>query len=129
MGPVRRRLTAALALLPVPALADVCAGLRDGWTAGDSPVSAWGEAVYILTSPPAIVALVLLAVALWKPRPWLSVFLSFPAFALAALILFSRQAPTAAQAQAEGCIGTPYLALVLLAVLSALAIIRGWRHG
>lgn len=129
MGPVRGRLTAALTLLPAPAFADVCQGLRSGWTAGDGAVSALGEAVYILTSPPAIVALVLLAVALWKPRPWLSVMLAFPAMAFAALILFSRQAETAAQAQAQGCIGSPYLALSLLAGLSAAAVIRGWRHG
>lgn len=129
MGPVRRRLTAALSLLPAPALADACTGLRDGWVAGDSPVSALAEAVYILISPPAIVALVLLAVALWKPRPWLSVLLAFPAMAFAALILFARQAPTAMQAQAQGCIGSPYLALAFLVVLSAVVIIRGWRHG
>lgn len=129
MGPVRGRLTAALSLLPAPALADACTGLRDGWVAGDSPVSALAEASYILISPPGIVVLVLLAVALWKPRPWLSAMLSFPALAFAALILFSRQAPSAVQAQAEGCIGTPYLALVLLAGLAGLAVVRGWRRG
>lgn len=129
MGPFRRRLTVALAVLPVPALADVCADVRNGWQAASGPATAWGEGLYILSSPAGLVALALLAIGLWRPSPWRSAFLAFPALALAALILFSRQAPTAQQAAADGCIGSPVLGVAVLAGLAVFAIVRGWRNG
>ena len=127
MGPVRGRLTApALAVLPAPAMAEVCATVRPGWTAGDGPVGVLGEAAYVLGSPVGLILLALVAVALIWPRRWMAVAVVVPVLGLAGLLFLSRQAEGAAQAMAEGCIGGIGPTVAFLVLIAAAVLVRGF---
>ena len=123
MGPVRRRLTAALTLLPATAHAETCAQLRPDWTAAAGPQTAWAESAYILASPPSLALAALLALALAFPRLWLALPVTLLTLAFAALLYISREAPTAIAAQTEGCLATatPAIATLTLAAILTLA--------
>jgi len=124
MGPVRRRLTAAAALLlPGAAQAETCAQLRPDWTAAAGPQTAWAETTYILASPPSLALAALLLLALIFPRLWLTLPTTLLTLAFAALLFVSRQAPMAAAAQTEGCLATatPAIAALTLAAILTLA--------
>lgn len=125
MGPVRRRLTAAAALLlpSSAAQAETCAQLRPDWTAAAGPQTAWAETTYILASPPSLALAALLLLALIFPRLWLTLPTTLLTLAFAALLFVSRQAPMAAAAQTEGCLATatPAIAALTLAAILTLA--------
>lgn len=130
MGPVRGRLTtAAMTLLPGPALAEVCASLRPGWIADGGPVGAGAEAIYILSSFPGLVVLAFLAFGLARPNLWISTACALPAFGLAGLLGITRRADSAAAAIAEGCIGPVWPVVLLLVALGGVTLVRGWRRG
>lgn len=124
MGPVRRRLTAALALLPASAQAETCASLRPDWTASAGPQTAWAETLYILTAPPTLALTALLIAALIFPRLWLSLPAAFLTLAFAALLFVSRQAPMAIAAQAEGCLASATPAILILTLAAILTLAR-----
>ena len=131
MGPVRGRLIAALALFAVavmaaPARAEVCGTLRPDWVAGDGAVGALREAAYVLGSPVGLILLALVGLALVWPRRWLAVVVALPVLGLAGLLFLSRQAETAAQAMAEGCIGGIGPTVGLLVLLAAAVLVRGF---
>ncbi|NBE06941.1 hypothetical protein [Paragemmobacter ruber] len=132
MGPVRGRLIAALALLAAsmlagPARAGVCADLRPDWVAGEGTFGALAEAGYVLGSPIGMILLALVGLALIWPRRWLAVVVALPVLGLAGLLFLSRQAETAAQAMAEGCIGGIGPTVVFLVLLAAAVLVRGFR--
>ena len=123
MGPVRRRLTVALTLLPTATHAETCAQLRPGWTTAAGAQTAWAETLYILTSAPGLALATLLVAALLFPRLWLALPASLLTLAFAALLYISRQAPMALAARTEGCLATatPAIALLTLAAILILA--------
>lgn len=126
MGPLRGRLIALLPLLPAPAIARVCENTRPDWVAADGPVGAVGEAVYVLTSPVGLILMGLALLALIWPCRWLAVIVALPVLALAGLLVLSRQADIAVQAMAEGCIGGIWLVAVLLVLIAAAVLVRGF---
>jgi Na+/alanine symporter len=127
MGPVRRRLIAALALWPQAALAEVCTTTRPDWLAEDGPITGGAETLYILTSPLGLGLVALIAVALVFPRRWLAVVAALPALALAGLLFISRQSDVATEAMATGCIGSAWPAVILLVLAAAMVLVRGFR--
>lgn len=132
MGPLRRRLTLALAVLLLaapPALAEVCATLRPGWNASVGPVTWLQEIGRVLASFPGLVILASLAFGLWRPHPWISAACALPAFAMAGMLAMYERAETASLARAEGCIATVLPAALLLVALGAFTIVRAWRRG
>lgn len=124
MGPVRRRLTAALTLLPATAHAETCAQLRPDWTAATGPQTAWAETAYILTSAPTLTLATLLLLALLFPRLWLALPAAVLTLAFAALLFVARQAPSALAAQSEGCLATATPAITLLTLAAILTLAR-----
>lgn len=126
MGPFRRRLTAAvgMAALPAAASAEVCDKVRPDWVRAAGPQGWLAESVYILSSPPAVVLILLLATALWFPRLWLAVPVALLTVVFAALLAVSRQANLAALAMAEGCIATATPAVTALIVAALLGLAR-----
>lgn len=124
MGPVRRRLTAALILLPATAHAETCAQLRPDWATAAGPQTAWAETVYILTSAPTLGLATLLLLALLFPRLWLAIPATFLTLAFAALLFVARQAPSALAAQEEGCLATATPAITLLTLAAILTLAR-----
>jgi len=124
MGPVRRRLTATLTLLPTATHAGPCAQLRPGWTTAAGEQTAWAETAYILTSAPVLALATLLAIALIFPRLWLALPVTLLTLGFAALLYVSRQAPMATAAQAEGCLATASPAIAALAIAAILTLAR-----
>lgn len=123
MGPVRGRLIAAALILPSAARAETCAELRPDWTVAAGVQTVWAETAYILTSPPALVLYLLLALGLVFPRLWVALPAAALTLAFAALLFLSRQATMAVAAQAEGCIAsaTPAIAILVLAAILTIA--------
>lgn len=126
MGPFRRRLTAAtgMAALPAAAFAEVCDKVRPDWAAGAGPQGWLAETVYILASPPSLVLLALLALALWLPHLWIAVPAALLTLGFAALLTISRQTDMAALAMAEGCVGTAAPAITALTLAAILGLAR-----
>lgn len=126
MGPFRRRLTAAtgMAALPAAAFAEVCDKVRPDWEAGAGPQGWLAETVYILASPPSLVLVLLLALALWLPRLWIALPVALLTLAFAALLAISRQTDMAELAIAEGCIATAAPAIVTLTVGALVGLAR-----
>lgn len=127
MGPVRGRLTALCAALPLPAFAEVCDKVRPDWLPEDGPVGALAEAFYVLTSPLGVVLLAFVVLAMVRPRRWLAVVVALPLLALAGLLFLARGAEVAAMAMAEGCIGGIGPTVALLVLLAAAVLVRGFR--
>ena len=127
MGSLRGRLIIAALLSPQAAWAEVCAQTRPGWTLDEGPVTGGAETLYILTSPVGLGLLALIVLALVFPRRWLAVVAALPALALAGLLGISRQSDVAAQAVAEGCIGSALPAVLLLVLAAALVLVCGFQ--
>ncbi len=127
MGSVRGRLIIAAALTPQAAWAEVCAVQRPDWVPADGPRGGVEEMGYILTSPLGLMLLAVLGLAFLVPRRWLAVVAALPALGLAWLLMISRQAEGAAMAMAEGCVGSALPTAILLVVLAAAVLVRGFR--
>ncbi|QUJ75834.1 hypothetical protein KDD17_12920 [Sulfitobacter albidus] len=110
MGSLRRGVI--LALLPGPALAQSCADMRPGWTAG-AEATAWTELIALSGTPASLVLLLASALVLRLRHQWgaliVTVLWSFWASFIA------MAGPT--QAAAEGCIGSPTLFIALVAAI------------
>ena len=126
MGPVRGRLTALLAVTPLPAAANICGDIRPGWTSGDGPVGAFAEAGYVLASPIGLILLAFALVAMLWPRRWLAVVVALPILVLAGLLFLARGADRAVAAMAEGCIGGIGPTVAILVVMAAAVLVRGF---
>ena len=112
MGPVRGGVI--LSLVPGMAWAQDCAVQRPGWDG--APVSAVQEAVFLASSPAALVLLLGTAIALRFKSQWgsLAMVLGWTAFVtfLTMLAPASRKA-----AMAEGCVGSPALFIGVIAAI------------
>lgn len=126
MGPVRGRLIALLPLLPLPAQAEVCDKVRPGWTPVDGPVGALAEAGYVLASPVGLILLAFVALAMIWPRRRLAVLAALPLLVLAGLLFLARRADVAVHAMTEGCIGGIGPTVVLLILIAAAVLVRGF---
>lgn len=119
MGPLRRRLIAALALicLPLPALAEVCDKVRPGWDG--APVSVWQEALWLFGSPAALVLLLCSVLAFRFKSSWgaLAVFVGW-SFLVGAFTFWDPTGGQRALAKAEGCIGSPAIFVAVVLVIS-----------
>ncbi len=112
MGPVRGGVI--LSLLPGVAWAHDCAVQRPGWDG--APVSAVQEAVFLASSPAALVLFLGTVAAIRFKSHWgsLAVVLGWTAFAtfLTMLAPASRSAATV-----EGCVGSPALFIGIIAAI------------
>ncbi|MGV6812985.1 MAG: hypothetical protein ACWA47_12105 [Brevirhabdus sp.] len=122
MGPVRRRLiAAAAAIAPAPAWAQVCTTIRPSWDG--TPVSALDEAINLLASPPALVLLLLTALAARFRHQWGALIVVLLWTGYATLLTMIDPGGTRTAAMAEGCIGTPTLFIAAVAAISVATII------
>jgi hypothetical protein len=103
-----------LSLLPGVAWAQDCAVQRPGWDG--APVSAVQEAVFLASSPAALVLLLGTAVAVRFKSQWgsLAVVLGWTAF----VTFLTMLAPASRKlAMAEGCVGSPALFIGVIAAI------------
>lgn len=128
LGPVSRRLPRRLALVTLlaiaaplsPAFAEVCDKARPNWTG--EPVSAFAELMnFIYTTPGLIVAGVLAVVLLTRLR-YTAIAGAAIALGLAGLAIFEHFSPDeiGRAARAEGCVGSPWLVVVVLTLCALL---------
>lgn len=112
MGPLRGGLI--LSLLPGAAWAQSCAEQRPGWDG--TPVSAVQEAVFLATSPAALVLFLATVAAVRFRSSWggLVVVLGWTAL----VTFLTMLAPASRKAAfAEGCVGNPALFIGLIAAI------------
>lgn len=121
MGPVRRGLIAAAAITPAPAWADICATLRPSWDG--MPVSAVHEAVNLLATPPALVLLLLTALAARFRHQWGALVVVLLWTGYATVLTMVDPGGTRAAAMAQGCIGAPTLFIAAVAAISVTLIL------
>ena len=113
MGPLRRGL--ALALLPLPARADVCQTQRPDWDG--VPVTALGEALGLLLSAAGLVLLCLSLAALRFRNQWIGLATILLWTVFFSVLTMADPTGVRALAQAEGCIGPPSLFIALGAAI------------
>lgn len=123
MRPAQRSvLTAALTLLPGPALAGACATLRPGWTPG-MPATEWTEALYHFSSVPALAVILATALAIRFRSQWGGLIVTVLWSALVGVIVWGRfgddPAGVGQSALEEGCLGSPTL---FIAAVTAICI-------
>lgn len=117
MGPLRTGLTAIpLALMASPALADVCAAMRPGWTPG-TPATAWGEMLALMITPPSLVLLLASALCIRLRHQWGALIVVLLWSLWVSYIAMSAPDALRAAAIAEGCIGRPTLFIALVAAI------------
>lgn len=112
MGPVRGGVI--LFLLPGVALAQDCAVQRPAWEG--APVGAVQEAVYLASTPAALVLFLGTIAAIRFKSQWgaLAVVLGWTAF----VTFLTMLAPAARKAaMAEGCVGSPALFIGIIAAI------------
>lgn len=122
MGPVRRRLIWAVALLaPAPAWADVCTLQRPGWDG--TPVTAFGELLFLLQTPVVLILIILTALALRFRSEWggLAVVVGWSLSTFLATG-WGSNGDTRALAINEGCIGNSTL-YILFAALVCIGVV------
>lgn len=119
MGSFRGGLT--LALLPTPALAEVCDKERPLWTPG-APATALDEMIALFSSPAALVLLALSVAVVLRRSQWGALTLVVLWTLLSSALAFDLAPdPTGIRemAVAEGCIGPPTL---FLAAVTAICV-------
>jgi hypothetical protein len=100
--------------LPGAAWAQGCAVQRPGWDG--APVGAVQEAIFLASSPAALVLFLATAVAFRFKSQWgaLAVVLGWTAF----VTFLTMLAPTSRKlAMAEGCVGSPALFITIIAAI------------
>ena len=117
------RLALFLALVPVQALADVCALERPDWRPENGPATALDELAFLFTSLPGlgIIGALTLA-ALTGQKRYFAISTVFAAFVGAALSV-QTGAPDSLTltAIAEGCVGPQTLAIAACAIIAGLS--------
>ncbi len=121
MGPLRRGLI--LSLLPTSALAEVCDKVRPNWEPG-TPVTAFGEMVALMGTPPSLILLLATAFVLRFRHKWggLIVVVLWTAWISVVSLLGGRDEMRVA-ASAEGCIGSPTLFIAVVAAICIATIL------
>ena len=123
MGPLRRGLI--LALLPTPALAEVCDKERPFWTPG-APATAFDEMIALFSSPAALVLLALSVAVVLRRSQWGALALVVLWTMLSSVVAFNLiPDPTGIRelAIAEGCIGPPTLFLTAVTAICVAMIL------
>lgn len=122
MGPIRRRLILALALLgPAPAAAQsVCDAARPNWNG--APVGAIGEFLILLQTPLVLILIIATALVLRLRSEWggLACVLGWSGATFLAVGWANSAGHTAARA--EGCVGNPAL-FIGMVVLVCIGIV------
>ena len=115
MGSLRRGLI--LALLPTQALASACDTIRPSWDGGD--VGALAEAITLFSSPISLILLLSTALVFRFRSSWgaLAACLAW-SFLITAVTFFDPAGGVRTLAEAEGCVGPPWLFISLVAALS-----------
>lgn len=115
MGSFRRRVIAALCLFGTPAAADICSDARPNWDGG--PVSAWQEMIWLLSSPAALVMLIITAFVIRFRSQWggLACFVGWAM--LGSYLSFPDINDFRKQGLIEGCMGSPTLFLGLVTAI------------
>ena len=117
------RLALILALVPVQALADVCALERPDWRPENGPATALDELAFLFTSLPGlgIIGALTLA-ALTGQKRYFAISTVFAALVGAALTV-QTSAPDSLTltAIAEGCVGPQTLAIAACAIIAGLS--------
>ncbi len=130
MGPLRRGLI--LALLPAPAMADVCEQLRPMWSPDKGTVNIWTEAAYVFANPMLFVMLLIVLMgSFYRHIAWQMAGIISASFVL--LLVSTRlwaKDPNGiwALGQAEGCIAPPIVPTVFAAGVMLFALIRAVRR-
>lgn len=115
-------LTTLFALLPLPALAEVCDKVRPSWDG--TPVSALTEAVFILGSPASLVLLLATALVVRFRSSWGAVAVCVGwSMLVSAFTFFDPTGGLRTAAAAEGCIGSPSLFIAVACSLSVICIL------
>ncbi|MDX1785439.1 MAG: hypothetical protein R3210_04880 [Roseovarius sp.] len=126
MGPIRGRLiTALMCSLPGVAFADVCRSQRPEWNG--QPVTIWGEALALFSSPAALFLLAASAVAV-ALRSQSGALVVCVLWSFLALGIISFDPKTRALAVNEGCVGSPILFIEVIALLSGAMIVYTSRR-
>ncbi|MCV2882838.1 hypothetical protein [Actibacterium sp. XHP0104] len=117
MGPLRRRLTAALfATLPGPAFAQACATQRPFWEG--EPVSAFAEAITLFSTPAALILLAASALAIRFRHQWAALVTCLLwSLLTSSLTVMDVTGGARDAAIAEGCIGSPALFIAVVAAI------------
>lgn len=122
MGPVRRRLTFALALLcPAPAWAEVCSDLRPGWDG--TPVTAVDEMLFLAQSPLVLFLILATAIAVRFRSEWGGVAV-VAGWSFATFIVTEWGSGDGLRSAAidEGCAGSPGL-FIAVAVAICISVV------
>lgn len=122
MGPIRRRLITAGALLgPAPAWAEVCTAVRPGWN-GDT-VTAMGE-LLVLFQTPLVLLLVLCTALAVRLRHELGGVVVVVGWSIATYMVtgWGNSDGIRKAAMTEGCVGSPAL-FITVAVAVAIGVV------
>lgn len=114
----RKRLLAALMLLPSQAFAQTCADLRPDWDG--TQVSAISEAVLLFSTPLSLILLLASALVLRFRSNWGALALAAGWSFQVYLVTFALPSDTA---KAEGCIGSPALFILIASAIAVGAVI------
>ncbi|WP_162497398.1 hypothetical protein [Roseovarius dicentrarchi] len=124
MGPLRRGLIAA-AFLPGAAWAGACETVRPGWDG--TPITAWGEALALFSTPAALFLLAA-SVTATLLRSAVGALVVCLMWSTLTMIVVSTD-PTGLRdaSRIEGCTGSPALFIVAVAALCAAMILYTTR--
>ncbi|MFX0546458.1 hypothetical protein ACEWPL_013025 [Roseovarius sp. S1116L3] len=126
MGPVRRGLiTAALTLAPGTALADACGIERPGWDG--VPVTMWGEALTLFSSPAALALLAASAIAVLMRSAWGALIVCVLWSVLTMIVAAADPTGLRAEAMAAGCRASPALFIIAVAAICGAMILHTSR--
>lgn len=116
MGPFRRGLIiAAAALTPGAAMAEVCETLRPGWDG--VPITIWGEALALFSSPASLFLLAASVTALLLRSAWGALVVCVLWSGLTMMVAAADPEGQRAGAMAEGCRASPALFILAVAAL------------
>ena len=106
----------AFAAIPMPAFADICAQVRPDWTGSEA--TAVTEAIALFGTPPSLFLVVATALAVRFRSQWggLAVVVAWAIWTSAVALNGNDQL---AQATIEGCVGSPALFLIGVALMCA----------
>jgi hypothetical protein len=116
MGSLRRQLIAYM-LMAGPAMAEVCAQQRPGWTAADGPATMFNELVQFLIWGGGGVLIAALVLGLYLRKAFILNGVLIVALIMAVPYVWPLDATAVQLAIAEGCIGQPTLVIGLLALV------------
>jgi len=103
------------ATLPATAWAEVCDKARPAWDG--TPVSAWQETIFLLSTIPALVLIVASLLAIRFRHQWGALVVVVLWTILVTMISMADPTGLQKRAAAEGCVGSPALFIGLVAAI------------